>query len=73
MAATEQRLQDYLDLVVRIDAMDKHASYYLMFEAPKLKSFTYNGDLSCAFVWSTTPQGHDYWACLEAEDYKRER
>lgn len=52
----------YEALTDRVAKIDKGAARYMRKHAPStLRSFTYNGYLAGCFVWSDTPQGHDFW------------
>lgn len=60
----------YQELIARVAKLDADAAAYMRDKAPKLMSFSGNhpwfcGGLGSAFVWSETPQGHEFWMILD--------
>lgn len=63
---------NYLALCERVEKLDPEAAKYMREEAPKLPRFAYLpedtepvADLSSAFEWGRTPQGHEYWKSIK--------
>lgn len=54
-------IENYLDLIGEVAKIDIQAAMYLRYEAVELTSFISCPKLSNAFLWSITPQGHNYW------------
>lgn len=61
MAQYNEIIQTYEDIIDIVDTFNIDAAEYLRIDAPKLPSFKKNNNLSACFVWSDTPQDHDYW------------
>ena len=49
-------------LVAKVRKVNREAANWLRDEAPKIKGFDPStDDLNLSFVWSFSPQGHEYW------------
>ena len=64
---TQEDLDKYTQLVLRIYAIDANAGAYLTGDVFKLKAFNPTGDIRGCFVWHTSPQGHEYWHNIERQ------
>lgn len=63
---TKTLTPEYLDLCIRVEKLDPEAAKYMWDEAPKLDRFDGSASMiSSAFVFSETPQGHEYWWSLQ--------
>lgn len=62
MTAKITLLNGYLDLVKKVREIDPAAEAYLIFEAPRLKSFTLSRKLLGLFRWTDSRQGWNFWS-----------
>jgi len=52
----------FLLLANKVSQINISAGHYLRTKAPELDRFVPTPDLGQCFLWSDTPQGHDYWS-----------
>jgi hypothetical protein len=56
---------EYLELVLKVADIDPVAADYMMGSAMSLRSFNPRPTLIQCFIWSSTPQGLEFWNNLD--------